>query len=98
DGSRTLADVMVERGIIPPDHAQKAWNAAKKLQAERYLKFAGELGFVPPDLAARALEAVKQRGYAGTVADILLGWGAIAPERHAQVVARDPRTLDEGGP
>jgi serine/threonine protein kinase len=96
-GARSLADLMVARGHIAPDAAEKARHAAAKLQAERYLKFASELGFFPAHLAPQALEDFRAHGGEGSIGALLVGRGLLTPEQDAQVVARDPRTLDEGG-
>jgi serine/threonine protein kinase len=92
---RSLADVMVERGLIPREVAEKAVHATAKLQAERYLKFAAELGFVQPAGAREALDELKSRGYATSIGQILIERGALTPEQNALVIACDPKTLDE---
>jgi serine/threonine protein kinase len=93
-GGATLGDVMVRRGLLTSNDAEKARHAAALAQAQRYLKFGQEMGVLSAEAGQRAIDELRRRQYRVGVGRVLLELG-MPRELHDAIVSRDPKTLGD---
>jgi serine/threonine protein kinase len=94
-GTTSLGEILVERGLLSRDEAEKADHAARLLQAHRYLKIAREHGIIDAEQGQRALAEYRGGGYRNSVAHVLVRNGAITPTQNLDIVSADPMTLED---
>ncbi len=87
----TLADVMVSRGVLTPQAAEKARRAVALAQFVKtelaYARLAVHCGYVLPEVIDAALGEQKAREYRVRVGDLLVQRGALTLEQHQWITA-----------